>query len=166
MSEDEGCAMSGAVVKHRKTDRRHLRRGRRAVFADAGFTLLELLVVLGILTLIATVAAPQVLGYLGQARSQAAQVQIKNIATALELFYLHNGGYPNEQIGLTALVKAPAGVPTWQGPYLKSADGLSDPWGRPYQYRVPGRYGQFDIYTLGRDNKEGGGGEDRDVKSW
>ena len=68
--------------------------------AEAGFTLLELLVVLGIITLLATVAAPQVLGYLGQARSQAAQVQIKNISTALELFYLHNGGYPAEQVGL------------------------------------------------------------------
>ena len=144
-------------------------RGRRrasAIRADDGFTLLELLVVLGILTLIATVAAPQVLGYLGQARSQAAQVQIKNIATALELFYLHNGGYPSEQVGLTALVKAPAGVATWNGPYLKAQDGLTDPWGRPYRYRVPGKYGEFDVFTLGRDNREGGNGEDRDVKSW
>ena len=145
---------------------RRRRRWASALRADDGFTLLELLVVLGILTLIATVAAPQVLGYLGQARSQAAQVQIKNIATALELFYLHNGGYPSEQVGLTALVKAPTGVATWNGPYLKAADGLSDPWGRPYRYRVPGRYGEFDVFTLGRDNREGGNGEDRDVKSW
>jgi general secretion pathway protein G len=145
---------------------RQSRRGASALRADDGFTLLELLVVLGILTLIATVAAPQVLGYLGQARSQAAQVQIKNIATALELFYLHNGGYPSEQVGLTALVKAPAGVATWNGPYLKVADGLTDPWGRPYRYRVPGRFGEFDVFTLGRDNREGGSGEDRDVKSW
>ena len=134
--------------------------------AEAGFTLLELLVVLGIITLLATVAAPQVLGYLGQARSQAAQVQIKNISTALELFYLHNGGYPAEQVGLSALVKAPQGVPNWRGPYLKTAEGLLDPWGRPYRYRVPGRSGDFDIFTLGRDNKEGGSGEDRDVASW
>lgn len=161
--------MSGVAAKHRKANRPHLRRSsprRRRAFADDGFTLLELLVVLGILTLIATVAAPQVLGYLGQARSQAAQVQIKNISTALELFYLHNGGYPSEQTGLAALVKAPAGIATWHGPYLKSGDGLVDPWGRPYRYRVPGRYGEFDIFTLGRDNKEGGNGEDRDVKSW
>jgi general secretion pathway protein G len=136
------------------------------IAAEAGFTLLELLVVLGILTLLAAVAAPQVLGYLGQARSQAAQVQIKNISTALELFYLHNGGYPAEQVGLPALVKAPQGAPNWRGPYLKSADGLLDPWGRPYRYRVPGRNGDFDIFTLGRDNREGGSGEDRDVTSW
>jgi general secretion pathway protein G len=105
--------------------------------SDAGYTLLELLVVLTILVLITGLAAPQFLGYLGQARSQAALVQIKNISTALELFYLHNGGYPSEQAGLSALVKAPAGVPTWRGPYLKSPEALVDPWGRPYRYRTP-----------------------------
>ena len=126
--------------------------------ADAGYTLLELLVVLGILVMLAAVAAPQVLSYLGQARSQAAQVQIKNISTALELFYLHNGGYPSEQVGLSALVKAPAGAPNWRGPYLKSADGLIDPWGRPYRYRVPGR--------PRRDGAPARRGEDRDLTSW
>jgi|SRR5262245_7222668 len=134
--------------------------------AEAGFTLLELLVVLGILVLLMTVAAPQVLGYLGQARTQTAQIQVKNISTALELFYLQNGGYPSEQVGLSALVKAPANLSNWRGPYLKSAEGLIDPWGRPYRYRVPGRHGDFDVYTLGRDNKEGGTGEDRDLTSW
>jgi general secretion pathway protein G len=133
--------------------------------ADAGYTLLELLVVLTILVLVAGLVAPQVLSYLGQSRSQVAQVQIKNVSTALELFYLHNGGYPSEQVGLSALVKAPPGVPNWRGPYLKSADALIDPWGRPYRYRVPGRNGNFDVFTLGRDNKEGGTGEDRDLTS-
>jgi general secretion pathway protein G len=142
------------------------RRGCVSASADAGYTLLELLVVLGILTLLATVAAPQVLGYLGQARTQAAQVQVRNISTALELFYLHNGGYPSEQVGLAALMNAPADVPNWRGPYLKRAEALVDPWGRPYHYRAPGRHGDFDIFTLGRDNKEGGKGEDRDVTSW
>lgn len=163
--------MIGAILKRSNGQRRRPRGSGRARLAsldaaDAGFTLLELLVVLGILVLIAAVAAPQVLGYLGQARSQAAQVQIKHISTALELFYLHNGGYPSEQVGLSALVKAPPGVPTWRGPYLKSAEGLTDPWGRPYRYRVPGRHGDFDVFTLGRDNKDGGTGEDRDLKSW
>lgn len=134
--------------------------------ADAGFTLVELLVVIAILGLLATLAAPQVLGYLGQSRSQAAQVQIKSIATALELFYLHNGGYPSEQVGLAALVAAPEGLASWRGPYLKGADGLKDPWGRPYRYRSPGRYGDYDVFTLGRDNREGGSGEDRDMTSW
>ena len=141
-------------------------RAASAVTAEAGFTLLEVLVVLGIITLIAATVAPQVLGYLGQARTQSAQVQIRNISTALELFYLHNGGYPAEKVGLAALVQAPPDLPSWRGPYLKSAGGLMDPWGRPYHYRMPGRYGDFDSFTLGRDNKEGGTGEDRDVSSW
>jgi general secretion pathway protein G len=134
--------------------------------ADAGYTLLELLVVLTILMLLAAVTGPQVLSYLGQARSQAAQVQIKNISTALELFYLHNGDYPSEQVGLSALVKAPPDVANWRGPYVKGAEGLLDPWGRPYRYRAPGRHGEFDVFSLGRDNKEGGTGEDRDLTSW
>jgi general secretion pathway protein G len=158
--------MIASLLRHLKSRHARVSGGKRSairVSADAGFTLLELLVVLGILTLLAAVAAPQVLGYLGQARSQAAQVQVKNVTTALELFYLHNGGYPSEQVGLSALVKAPQGVPNWRGPYIKSAEGLLDPWGRPYRYRVPGRNGDFDVFTLGRDNKEGGNGEDRDI---
>jgi general secretion pathway protein G len=158
--------MIASLLRHLKSRQARVSGCKRSairVSADAGFTLLELLVVLGILTLLAAVAAPQVLGYLGQARSQAAQVQVKNVTTALELFYLHNGGYPSEQVGLSALVKAPQGVPNWRGPYIKSAEGLLDPWGRPYRYRVPGRNGDFDVFTLGRDNKEGGNGEDRDI---
>ena len=145
-----------------RVSRRRAPRGR----ADAGFTLLELLVVLGILTIIAAVAAPQVLAYLGQARSQTAEVQIRNIGTALELFYLHNGGYPSEEVGLAALVEQPPDLPTWRGPYLKSESGILDPWGRTYAYRAPGEHGEFDVYTLGRDGTEGGDGEDRDITSW
>lgn len=133
---------------------------------DAGFTLLELLVVLGILTLIVAIAGPRVLGYMGQSRIQAAQVQIRSISAALDIFYLHNGGYPSEQAGLGALMSQPSGLSTWRGPYLTRADGLIDPWGRPYLYRVPGRKGEFDVYTLGRDSKEGGTGEDADVGNW
>jgi general secretion pathway protein G len=63
-------------------------------------------------------------------------------------------------------VTAPQGVSNWRGPYLKKADVLLDPWGRPYRYRAPGSHGEFDIFTLGRDDKEGGTGEDRDVTNW
>lgn len=132
---------------------------------DAGLTLIELLVVLGILALLATVAAPQVLRYLGKARSETAKVQINAISSALELYALDNGGYPQPQAGLAALMRPPAGAPRWQGPYLKKAEGLVDPWGRPYQYRVPGRAGPFEVFTLGRDNAPGGAGEDLDVSS-
>ncbi len=132
---------------------------------DAGLTLIELLVVLGILALLASVAAPQVLRYLGKARSETAKVQINALSSALELYALDNGGYPPPQAGLGALMQPPAGAMRWQGPYLKKTEGLTDPWGRPYQYRVPGRAGPFEVYTLGRDNAPGGTGEDLDVSS-
>lgn len=139
------------------------RRLSRRPTADAGFTLLELLVVLGILALLATFAAPQVLRYLGKARTDAARLQINAISSALELYALDNGGFPAQQVGLGALMQAPAGAPRWSGPYLKKAEGLVDPWGRPYQYRIPGKAQPFEIFTLGRDNAPGGTGEDQDV---
>jgi general secretion pathway protein G len=131
--------------------------------ADAGFTLLEMLVVLGIMTLLATLAYPQVMRYLGAARTETAKAQMSAISTALELYALDNGGFPAQQAGLAALVQPPAGVKGWRGPYLKKSEGLLDPWGRPYQYRVPGRGVPFEIVTLGRDNAPGGTGEDQDL---
>lgn len=132
---------------------------------DAGFTLIELLIVLGILALLAGLAAPQVLRYLGTARSETAKIQINSIVSALELYALDNAGYPPQQVGLGALMQAPQGATRWNGPYLKKAQGLIDPWGHPYQYRIPGRSGHFDLFTLGRDNAPGGAGEDRDVSN-
>jgi general secretion pathway protein G len=93
-------------------------------------------------------------------------VQIRALSSALELYFLDNGGYPPPQVGLPALLQQPAGAPRWRGPYLRKADGLIDPWGRPYIYRFPGQHGELDIYTLGRDNAPGGSGEDQDVTSW
>jgi general secretion pathway protein G len=69
-------------------------------------------------------------------------------------------------VGLQALLEAPGDVKNWNGPYLKKADGIIDPWGRPYLYRFPGEHGEFDLYTLGADGQEGGEGEDEDVTSW
>jgi len=135
----------------------------RRVARDAGFTLIELLIVLAILVLLAGLAAPQVLHYLGRARTEAAKVQVSAISSALDLYALDNGGYPRPEAGLGALLKPPPGATRWNGPYLKKAEGLIDPWGRPYQYRVPGRSGAFDVFTLGRDNAPGGTGEDGDV---
>lgn len=130
---------------------------------EAGFTLLELLVALGIIALIATIAYPQVTRYLGSARTETARAQMNAISTALELYALDNGGYPSQQAGLSSLVTRPANAPRWNGPYLKSAEGLNDPWGRPYRYAVPGRASAFEISTLGRDNLPGGAGEDQDL---
>jgi general secretion pathway protein G len=139
------------------------RRRLNRQLPDAGYTLLEVLVVLGIVVMLASIAAPQVLGYLGRARTETAKAQLGSIATALELYALDMGGFPPTQSGLSVLVSAPPGATRWRGPYLKRADGLIDPWGRPYQYRNAGRGAQPQIFTLGRDNAPGGNDEDRDL---
>jgi general secretion pathway protein G len=142
----------------RKTDKHHN--------GQAGFTLLELLVVLGIIALLAALVAPQVIRYLSDARSSTANAQLKNIESAVELYYLDNGRYPSAESGLADLVTAPTGVAGWKGPYLKKKQGLVDPWGKPFVYVFPGAHGPYDIVSLGRDGKEGGDGEDRDLVSW
>ena len=134
--------------------------------SEAGFTLIELLVVLGIIVLLATIAAPQVLRYLGKARTETARAQISAISTALELYSLDVGSFPPQQSGLQTLMQNTSGGGRWKGPYLKRADGLLDPWGRPYQYRYPGKAGQAEVFTLGRDNAPGGTDEDQDLASW
>ncbi len=134
---------------------------------ERGFTLLELLVVLAILALIAAFAGPRVFNLLSGARSNAAKVQIENLATTLDLYRLETGHYPSEDEGLSALVERPAGTEIWNGPYLTKADGLIDPWGNPYRYRMPPENAQdYDLYTLGADNTEGGDAEDRDIGNW
>lgn len=141
-------------------------RLRRRSAGTEGFTLTELLVVLGIVALLAALVAPQVVRYLSKARTDTATAQIKNIEGALELYYLDVGAYPLASDGLEALFTAPANAPAWKGPYLKQRDGLSDPWGRQYLYQSPGQHGDFDISSLGRDGREGGKNEDADITSW
>lgn len=133
---------------------------------ERGFTLLELLVVLAILGLLAAIVGPQVIKYLGSSRSGTAQVQVKNIASALQLFRLDAGRYPTAGEGLNALVSAPPSDPEWNGPYLPDAKAITDPWGKPYQFRVPGTHGEIDVFTLGSDGAEGGTGEAKDVGNW
>lgn len=131
---------------------------------QAGFSLVELLVVLAIIGMIATMVTPQVLGYLGKARGDTARIQVKNIAQAVELYYLDLGTYPTAQQGLQALVQ-PTGA-TWRGPYLRDARGLIDPWNQPYLYRSPGSGGKpYEIYSLGSDMKVGGADDATDVAS-
>lgn len=132
---------------------------------NSGFTLLELLVVLAILGLLAAIVAPRVVRYLGSSRSQTAAIQVKNIASALELYRVDVGRYPNGQEGLTALVRKPASAAIWNGPYLPDVSALNDPWGKPYQYAIPGRNGEFDLFSHGADGRAGGSGEDQDVTS-
>ena len=139
---------------------RHLGRN------EEGFTLLELLVVLAILGLLAAIIAPRVISYLGSSRTKTASIQVKNIAASLELYRLDAGRYPNEQEGLGALIKAPAGAAAWNGPYLADKSALNDPWGHAYRYASPGKHGEFDVFSYGADDHEGGSGEDKDVGNW
>lgn len=131
-----------------------------------GFSLLEALVVLAIIALVASVVGPRAVSFFSRAKSKTADLQIKELESALELYFLDTGHYPAETTGLGALVSSPAGEPRWNGPYVKQASALTDPWSRPYRYRYPGQFGEFDLYTLGRDGSEGGGGEDADITSW
>lgn len=143
---------------------RKLRTDRKR--GEAGYTLTELLVVLVILTLIATIVTPRVFDYLGRAKSRTAKIQIEELTSHLDLFRLDVGRYPTASEGLQALVTRPDSASGWSGPYLRKASGLTDPWGAAYVYKVPGNHGDYDLLSFGADGREGGEGEDADVTSW
>lgn len=128
--------------------------------------MVELLVVLAILALLVAIAAPRVVKFLSSAKVDTAKVQIEKIGGVLDLYRLEVGQYPSEQEGLLALVEAPPQAATWNGPYLNNRDALLDPWGRPWGYKAPGEHGDYDLYTLGADGKDGGDGENQDITSW
>ncbi|NOG73696.1 type II secretion system major pseudopilin GspG [Roseicella sp. DB1501] len=157
------------MIIRRRTEtssrREHAPVGRRAG-ASAGFTLIELLVVLVILGVLVTVAAPQAMRYLGGAKQDGARLQLQSLSTAIDLYRLDTGRYPSREDGLAALVQAPAGQSRWNGPYIRKAEQLQDPWGRVWRYRAPGEHGAYDLFSLGADDRPGGAGEDRDVTSW
>ena len=127
-----------------------------------GFTLLELLVVIVIIGLLAGYVAPRYFSQIGKSEVQVAKAQIDSLEKALDQYRLDNRHYPSAELGLQALVAKPANEVAWAGPYLKKAVP-NDPWGRPYVYRVPGTSGEFDLFTLGKDGKPGGSGEDADI---
>jgi len=131
-----------------------------------GFTLLEILVVLVILGMLASLVGPQVFKQLGGSKTKAAQLQIQELSAALDLYRLEVGRYPTTQQGLDALITQPRNVNQWNGPYLKKSVIRKDPWGNDYQYRYPGQHGEYDLWSHGADGREGGDGEDRDVLSW
>jgi general secretion pathway protein G len=117
----------------------------------------ELLVVLVILGLVMGLAGPRVLGYLSSSRERTAKLQIESFASALDLFYLDNSRYPSASEGLHALVQRPPAAESWSGPYLKQGTIPLDPWGRSYEYRVPGKTGPYSIISLGPDGQRGNG---------
>src|SRR5262249_40360428 len=119
-------------------------RGRPA---SAGFSLIEMLVVLVIIGLIMSLVGPRVLNYLGDGRAKTARLQIESFGNSLDLFHLDVGRYPTTQEGLAALVQRPTGTAVWNGPYLKGGAVPSDPWGSPYVYRSPGTKRPYDLLS-------------------
>jgi general secretion pathway protein G len=125
------------------------------------------MVVMLILTIVVGLAVPRFLGMLGGAKTKAAVVQVENLSSAIEFFFLDTGRYPTTSEGLAALAAAPPNAEGWNGPYLRRKGDVLvplDPWKNPYQYELHGS-SQFTIRTLGADNKEGGEGEDSDYSS-
>lgn len=131
---------------------------------NAGVTLLEVMVVLGIMALVIGIAGPRVIDYFGRGKASAAIIQIEGLNSALKLFYLDNGRYPLETEGLDLLLAPGANMPDWQGPYLDRPEGLIDPWGRQYIYSFPGVEQTFDLKSLGEDGQVGGEGNNTDIK--
>jgi len=138
--------------------------------APRGFTLIELLVVIAIIATLAAVVAPSIFRNVGDAKTTSAKSQVDLLALALNSYRLDNDVFPTSDQGLEALRTLPTvGDPPrhWRGPYLSKVLP-TDPWGRAYVYTQPGKENptSFDLYTLGRDGKIGGEGEDADVTSW
>lgn len=135
---------------------------------QAGFTLIEIMVVVVILGILASLVVPKLMDRPEQARRTQAEVQIKGIEDALELFKLDNGFYPSSEQGLSALVTAPTTgrqVRSYrEGGYVKKLP--QDPWGNPYVYLCPGIHGPFDLVSYGADGAPGGEGKDADVVNW
>lgn len=135
-----------------------------------GFTLIEILVVIAVIAILASVVTPLVFRNVGDAKISAARAQIEIFATALDTYRLDNDYFPSTAQGLAALRAQPGGQPApinWRGPYLRKDPPL-DPWSKPYSYLSPGKVNpeSYDLVSLGRDGQPGGTGEDADITSW
>lgn len=146
----------------------HVRRGAAPLCracASRGFTLLELLVVMVIIGLLAGLVAPRYFEQVGKSNVKIARAQIVSLGQALDQYRLDVGTYPTTEEGLDALVNKPQNAQRWSGPYLQKAVPV-DPWDRPYQYRSPGEHGDYDLFSLGKDGRGGGTGENVTISSW
>jgi general secretion pathway protein G len=132
---------------------------------NQGFTLLELLVVIVIIGLLASIAAPKLFSQIGKSETKTASAQIEALGLGLDQYRIDVGKYPTTEQGLIALNKNPGNETKWAGPYLKKSVP-NDPWGKPYLYKSPGEHGDYDLYTLGKDGQLGGTSDAADVLSW
>lgn len=138
----------------------------KSVKRATGFTLIELLVVLVVLGLLAGLVGPKVMKHLGESKTKTAKLQVEELSAALDMFRIDVDRYPSAEESLAALVQRPNGVESWNGPYLRKNAVPKDPWGHDYRYRYPGQNGEFDVFSLGADEREGGDGENADIVSW
>lgn len=143
---------------------------RRPPLRRTGFTLIEILVVIAVISVLAALVAPNVFQHLGTARDAAARSQMEMLGAALDAYRLDNGRYPTTAQGLVALQEEPAAEPrprNWRGPYLRR-DVPLDPWDDPYVYLSPGEANpqSYDLIAYGLDGQPGGEGENADIRSW
>jgi|SRR5262245_23247344 len=135
----------------------------------SGFTLIEILVVIVVIAILATLVAPNIFQHVGAAKDATAKSQIEMLGAALDAYRLDNGRYPSTEQGLGALWEKPTVDPpaNWKAPYLRKPVPL-DPWGRAYVYLFPGQANAqgYDLLSYGADGKAGGEGEDADITSW
>ena len=136
---------------------KHIRSGAQG---EAGFNLMELMVVLAIMALLATLVLPHAMGALGKAKTGTTQTQIEQLSAALDFFKVDNGRYPTGEEGLKALIDAPPGLSSWNGPYLAKPEIPQDSWKRAFIYEPTGD--TFALYSLGADGRPGGAGENAD----
>ena len=158
---------SGVDNEASKSESRiRMRTLNRRRHGQSGITLIEMLVVVTIIALFASVVGISVFKYLDDSKRKAARVQITNFRQVLLLYKASNGTYPSTETGLNALRVKPENAERWDGPYL-DGDVPLDPWGHPYLYKFPGEHGdEPDIVSLGADGEPGGEGNNADIVSW